>query len=678
MEHRALARSLKIALLALLCAGVATPCSWDDTPVLFLELRPDAPIDDFIDGHLGILQPSFARSHLVIAFRYLSGRPPSPVEREGFRALLRHRLDEYPDGEKPMDPGEQWERQRSSLRGIEYKYPPYRFHAIDETVYESFENCNDSAFATATATLQQRIAELGKPAAMQWLDAQEIVFANCSNDEATIPADDATLPAVLRADRTYQIAAANFYAMRYDEARARFLDIARDAKSPWQKVSRIIAVRALLRAQNLGRTAKESEPLVVADRELRAILADPSMASLHDAAWDLLAVTTLRRDPQQRFRDAARALLAGSETSARRVRVQLADYTLMWDKDATSDDELTEWVRTFQSGDAAHAVARFQSSKSLPWLVAALVHVKSDDGAVPALLEASNTHTSHLTIAYHRVRLLLAREQYDAARTEADRALASADLPQSARNLFLQQRRVLARSLDEYLRDALVKPVAFGTDLADIDPSYAALPPDAAAVISYWMPLDMLVAASRAPSLPPLVATALHNAAYTRALLLGRRDLARQLDPTTTLPTNFDLAYHLTQHTELTPYVEGLGTGDTGAWWCKGGSPWARATLAATPIPRFLDTDDPADAESETLQSLGHAPDWIFRTILAHAKSHPTDPRVPEALSLAIKETRHACGNDATAALAKQAFQLLHRRYAATTWAADTPYWYKP
>ena len=75
---------------------------------------------------------------------------------------------------------------------------------------------------------------------------------------------------------------------------------------------------------------------------------------------------------------------------------------------------------------------------------------------------------------------------------------------------------------------------------------------------------------------------------------------------------------------------------------------------------------------------MGSGATWILRTVLARAKSHPDDPRVPEALSLAILGTHRACGDGDTEKLAKEAFGVLHKRYGKTSWAAETPYWYKP
>ena len=64
------------------------------------------------------------------------------------------------------------------------------------------------------------------------------------------------------------------------------------------------------------------------------------------------------------------------------------------------------------------------------------------------------------------------------------------------------------------------------------------------------------------------------------------------------------------------------------------------------------------------------------RTSLEFAVQHPDDPRVPEALSRAVKNTRMNCNNARTGALSKKAFDLLHSRYSDTAWAKNTKYWY--
>jgi hypothetical protein len=653
MAKRALPRSLKIAALALLCATVATPCSFDTTPLAFYEERPDFPIDKYVDGHLGIVQPTYARSHLVVAYRYLSGNPPSDAERAGFGELLRHRLQE--DGGHP-DPAEQWERLRSTIRGVPYKSRPDRDRpGVDK--YDYFTNCNDDAFAVASTTLASRMKTFGAahPAVLRWLDAQETVFANCGDTAPRIPADDPSLPAPLRADRRYQIAAANFYALQYDDARAQFLAIARDQESPWQQTARLVAARVLIRAENLNVPIETDDPLALADQELRAIMADASMKTLHEAAWDLLAVTTFRRAPEQRLREAVQGLTGGEKNSAHRVRTHLADYTLLLDQDVQGNDELTDWIRTFQSGNAVHALERWQATKKPHWLVAALTHVKPDDDAAPALLEASSS-SPEPSVIHHRARLLLAADRDDDARTELDRVLAR-DIPVSARNQFLTQRRSVARTLDDYLRDAPMQPVGDPEMVEDPATTTPTLQADAAAVLNYGMPLKMLQLAAKDETLPAAIRGPLQRAVATRAALLEK-------------PT-FDTAYTIVQNTEDSPYVSALD-GDWRDWWCAGGS-------SPSPLPLFLRaTSEVAGAENGKLQSLGAGATWLLRTAIARAKSHPNDERVPEALSLAILGTRYACGDADTAKLAQQAFGVLHRKYGETQWARETPYWYKP
>src|SRR5690349_24507357 len=56
-------------------------------PVLTQESRPDGPPDAYAAGRLGVVLPTYVHSHLVIAYRYLSGKPLSPAEQRQFVAL---------------------------------------------------------------------------------------------------------------------------------------------------------------------------------------------------------------------------------------------------------------------------------------------------------------------------------------------------------------------------------------------------------------------------------------------------------------------------------------------------------------------------------------------------------------------------------------------------------------
>ena len=105
--------------------------------------------------------------------------------------------------------------------------------------------------------------------------------------------------------------------------------------------------------------------------------------------------------------------------------------------------------------------------------------------------------------------------------------------------------------------------------------------------------------------------------------------------------------------------------------------------LAFTPVSTqpllFLSAAEKAAAEREwtTLDSVGAGPNYIVDQVIKWANANPNDPRVPEALHLAVTTTRYGCGDKETGRWSKAAFDLLHRKYPNTTWAKKTPYWFK-
>ena len=82
--------------------------------------------------------------------------------------------------------------------------------------YEEFLNCQQDSFQTATATLDERIKKFGADSnqVRDWLAAQDMVFANC-HEGSHIPEPTTDQDALVRADRAYQIAAANFYSTNF-------------------------------------------------------------------------------------------------------------------------------------------------------------------------------------------------------------------------------------------------------------------------------------------------------------------------------------------------------------------------------------------------------------------------------------------------------------------------------
>jgi hypothetical protein len=326
------------------------------------------------------------------------------------------------------------------------------------------------------------------------------------------------------------------------------------------------------------------------------------------------------------------------------------------------------------------------------------------------------------------------------ARLDEILAQGQSSLPQSALNRFLSQRMFLAATLEEFLKFAQRRPTAFSWDddgreipieSKDIndDPELKLLAgrtlfdQDAVQVMNERLPLKLLQAAANSRTLPDHLRKRLALAAWTRAVMLNNVEVAQALAPllaslapdmkplldeytATTNAANKKAVglYILLKYPGTRPFVDAnmgrftpLGQRDIyrDNWWCdrsavgnsaedEGSAEDAGAASSnATPKVEtvqldFLTAAQAADGSRERAQlsSLGTAPNYLSREAIAWAKSMPNNPRVPEALHIAVMATRYGCSDKDTGALSKAAWQLLHTRYKNTAWAKKTPYWF--
>ncbi|MBK7934028.1 MAG: hypothetical protein IPK01_11125 [Acidobacteria bacterium] len=143
------------------------------------------------------------------------------------------------------------------------------------------------------------------------------------------------------------------------------------------------------------------------------------------------------------------------------------------------NDDLTDWLFTFQTRTPEaylYSLKRFRESGSELWLMTAISKAERNSTDVARLLEAANntsrTSTGYQTIGFHQARLLIDLGKTAEAKTLIDDVLAIGDdLPISTRNNFLDQRRRITESLDDFLRFSLRKPYAwdFSGDVGSID-----------------------------------------------------------------------------------------------------------------------------------------------------------------------------------------------------------------
>lgn len=477
---------------------------------------PDRPIAKFAKGRLGVIQSGWLRGYLIVAYRYLTDKPLTPAEQKSFlsnktlhppTALRPTRPDSWKSYEPDNNPPQQWVKARSQFRKGK---PP---SSIDDWWgYSEGDDCLSDSFKTAIRTLRDRAKRYGptSPLLQDWIAAQDQVYQNCPHQygrrstKGLIPADlPASAPALARADRAYQIAAAHFYAGDAEEAIRDFEAIGRDSNSPWHELGAYIAARMVLRkaAPDDSFLAFDSKGLLEADARLQAVAQQTSSRSLNRDIAGLREFIALRLHPDEQLTILARRITAGG--SADNFGQDAIDLDFLinnkigtapdfpnvqeWSKEYESTfrqwhekryveignermkNDIVDWLITLESpgpSAASHARARWRKSGTLPWLVAALLCTNGTDEGAGPLIEATAgiapNSPAYATVSYHRARLLRERGDDAAARAVLNEALRhSEDWPTSAVNLFTEQRLLAAESIDTLIKLLPREPIGF-------------------------------------------------------------------------------------------------------------------------------------------------------------------------------------------------------------------------
>ena len=761
MNHNLRRSVFAIALLVTLLsqAPLSFACGPFSLDAVFsFTVHPEYPLEKFAGGDIGIVQSRYARSYLYVAYRYFKGDGFDQTEQQALVDLWRDRLDlRWEAGDEQAVKVWLGVRQKVSASGPAPKIDVFR-NREKPNEYETYLNCQNDAFETAATTLDARITRFGadNAALKQWLEAQDQVFANCSEGQhipTELPAD---ADASLRADRQYQIAAANFYSGNFAAAQTLFDSIAADAKSPWHSTAPYLVARTFLRKASLGPEETKKDALAEAEQQLNKVLANPALKPSHPAAKRLLNIVRIRLHPEERLHELALSL--ASKSGPANLKQDLWDYTVLLDGfvgDAEAhhqkttappavlhNDDLTDWIVTLQSNEAEaldHSLSRWEATASMPWLIAALSKIDPQNAKAAKLQQAAAkipaSSPAFPTASFQSIRLDIAAGQSASARTKLDDLLHKhrATLNVSSLNLLQGQRMLVSNNLDDFLTYAQRLPAGFSwnedgreipADAEEIGSESERLlgkrhfDSDAGEILNRRLPLALLSEAAGNQGLPDHLRRDVTQAAWLRAVLLGNHSTATALVPTlrTLVPEltpflieytgardpaakEFSAIYAWLKFPGLEPVVDiGAGRGTAlneqdsyrDNWWCSAAlaEPETSDTDEKKPrsgippdkaSPGFLTAAQRATAEREyaTLASFGAAPNYLCRQVIEWATKHPADPRVPEALHLAVKTTRYSCTDKQTGKWSKAAYDFLHQRYPGNAWTKQTPYWFK-
>lgn len=561
--------------------------------------HPDLPLNKFAQGQLGIVQPTLANSYLVVAYRYLTDRPLDPSEQKAVVDLWHQRLSSNPES---IDVTE-WLTIRNTVPGVKKlaskDFDTYANQAGD---WHSYQNCSQSAIQTAASTLKSRITKygVGSKEVRLWVENQDKVFQNCGgekNGKVVLPEKPgANSDTLAQQDFAYQTAAANFYAGELHTAMEQFEKIAKDKDSPWRNIAAYLQARTVvrdisLREFNSNQTAAPDPAAIEHAQDLvNRLLADKSLAEYHDDLRALSNQLNFRSQPMVEYQRLVTAVLRPH--SGNTLQGDLDDYTnvlpILGSKPATKTDDadqsktaeasatqdstnqnqpqtlpaeclkddLTDWLSNFKAtanSDKLHAIEKWKNTKSMPWLIAALLTAKGNDPDTDALIKEAQAMSpqspGYLSAQYYAIRLMADKNKKEEARKALDQLLAekTTNMPPSSRNLLIALRQRLARDYSECIGYGLKQPSAEVRDPSDVTlpddfdkiekqdqyptPLPAAFDEKMVGVLNEQLPLTLWDTLSRDQRLSAKQRSEVVAATWIRALLLGNNDLALKLTP---------------------------------------------------------------------------------------------------------------------------------------------------
>ncbi len=495
-----LKRKLLAITLALLPSVSACFACANDPPVdiLFNGVHPDFPLKKYAGGNLGIIQPGWAKSYLVVSYLYLTDRKLDANEQASIAKAWQSKLQDYnqwADSRLEKAIGEYGElRGKVISKNDQSKPSPYGQGAS----YQFHETFQVNAFEVATKTLRQMIATFGAGSVevKEWVQAQDIIFSlnerkpNAKSDQVLLPLTSQN--ALAKANRAYQAAALLFYQQDYNKAEAGFRAVAEDGASPWKEICQYMVARCLVeQALNCEDKFKLGKLLGALDAQIKLV---PEKYAA-DAEGLQRAVFYRSKSKDDALRFLAESVL--NEKSFDFAR-DLFDLCYLFDQQPDSASvqsqppapppstigiDLLDFISTIQQRDGnnlwgvyddkqlaamnkqngIHALERYGATHSLPWLVAALSTndlMKPEMGEViQKAKEIKADSPAYLTVSFYLIDNLIRNHQADAARVRLNALLARADLNPTSRNLFKCQAMAVSETSDQYLKNAIQRSV---------------------------------------------------------------------------------------------------------------------------------------------------------------------------------------------------------------------------
>lgn len=328
--------------------------------------HPDLPLESFARGNLGILQRSYAKSYLIVSYRYLAGKPLNDTETKSIMRLWKNRL------------------MRLNGEGIYYWNQSDNFLALREKVlgpgdktskkdnapaFYSNENLTGSSLAFAIQNLKdilKRTTPEGSKVgtsneARQWLKNQEVVFKTAAGESAgNLVAPPASASAYAKNDFLYQKAALAFYQKKYDEAGKLFASlVSSDDKAAAENKYSRIALYMMARCQSKAVEAGQIEEAEAIEK-IQALLSkiDNNKFEQRQDILDLLQPLVYDKEGLKR-RDIIKATAQSIiDSNAENFGTKVGDLTYSLDEMSDDGDDASDSTEPYNDKETDEERAR--------------------------------------------------------------------------------------------------------------------------------------------------------------------------------------------------------------------------------------------------------------------------------------------------------------------------------
>lgn len=519
MTHRLRPLIIAAALLACTNAGASGGGSWDS---YVARSGPDIALGRYQSGELGVLMPTYERMYLYTAWRSVllgaDEMKAAPNPQGGLLRAIGSRNGGWVDAGEGKKVYAAWQAAISTA----LKQAPVA-PKDDDSMANGYLTCPLGSYTFATATLNDlaRRSDATPARLNAWITTQRQVFRFCGDDaeaqrnrydgvKRVIPAPvelPATEALYWRQMQQYQLASAAFYGENYALSGSLFAKIGATDKHPLRQWGEYLNLRSQARAavfvpgpnadqaiwqERLDarregpaaaavRLAAAQKKLAVIQASADHILANPELASLHEASRAIVRSMQVRLTPTLRFAELSKLL------DDPRANPYLDDHLGDWrvlandllqppaaeQADARpalrGSAGFIDWIQTIQACqeyqakrscavERAHATDQWSryakqgnKAQARVWMLAA---VMLSDTLTPelekAVQQAPVSAPEYLTLRYALVRHYRLSKQADKARTLGDAILngptLAANRSVSARNQFLQERFAVASS----------------------------------------------------------------------------------------------------------------------------------------------------------------------------------------------------------------------------------------